>query len=61
MATRMRSLPSLPAVAGSLRRDAVGAPWRLTAMSSVTSMKTWSPSCSTVEAVGSVPMPNRIR
>jgi hypothetical protein len=31
------------------------------ANSSVTSMKTWSPSCSTVEAVGRVPMPHRIR
>ena len=30
-------------------------------MSSVTSMKTWSPSCTTVEAVGSVPIPKRVR
>src|SRR5262249_48482931 len=30
-------------------------------MSSVTSMNTWSPSCTRVDAVGSVPMPKRIR
>ena len=53
MATRMVSA-LLPA---RRRRPRSPAP----AMSSVTSMNTWSPSWITVEAVGSVPMPNRIR
>jgi len=55
-----RSIPSCTA-SSKLRSEVEVISVILAAMSSVTSMKTWSPSCSMVEAVGTTPSPNRMR